>query len=217
MGIGYEMRLVLSGVLNITQLIGVATSLWTMDRFGRRPLIHWGSAGMCICHVIIAVLVGLYYGNWENHTDKGWVAVAFLFAYMLIFGATWGPVPWAMPAEVFPSSIRAKGVAWSTMSNWGCNFIIGLMTPPLIQGTRGFGAYTFFAFWCFMSLIWGYFCVPETKGRSLEDMDHVFGDHAAVADRQRRKELLAELRAQTEGAGPTMSDMRAGTTAEKAV
>lgn len=101
MGIEYEMRLVLSGVLNITQLVGVATSLWTMDRFGRRPLIHWGSAGMCICHVIIAVLVGLYYGNWENHTDKGWVAVAFLFLYMLIFGMSWGPVPCMLSGPSF--------------------------------------------------------------------------------------------------------------------
>ncbi|KAF2456132.1 MFS transporter [Lineolata rhizophorae] len=194
MGIDYEMRLVLAGVLNVTQLVGVATSLWTMDKLGRRPLLLFGSAGMTVCHIIIAVLVGLYFDSWGDHKDKGWVSVAFLFAYMLIFGMTWGPVPWAMPSEIFPSSLRAKGVAWSTCSNWLNNFIIGLITPPLIQNTRGFGAYTFFAVWCLVSLLWAYFMVPETKGRSLEDMDQVFGDRAGTGDKIRRKEILNALR-----------------------
>lgn len=94
MGIEYEMRLVLGGVLNCIQLVGVASSLYTMDAWGRRPLLVWGAAGMCVCHTIIAVLVGLYYDSWADHVDKGWVSVAFLFLYMLIFGASWGPVPW---------------------------------------------------------------------------------------------------------------------------
>ncbi|KAG9791602.1 general substrate transporter, partial [Aureobasidium melanogenum] len=194
MGIGYNMRLVLSGVLNVTQLVGVSTSLYTMDKFGRRPLLLLGSIGMTISHIIIAVLVGLYFDTWADHKDKGWVAVAFLFVYMLIFGMTYGPVPWAMPSEIFPSFLRAKGVAWSTCSNWLNNFIIGLITPPLIQNTRGFGAYAFFAVFCALSGIWTWFFVPETKGRSLEDMDRVFGDHAATADRTRRKEILRELK-----------------------
>lgn len=194
MGIEYNMRLVLSGVLNVTQLVGVVTSLYTMDRFGRRPLLLFGSVGMTISHVVIAVLVGLYFDSWGDHKDKGWVAVAFLFLYMLLFGASFGPVPWAMPSEIFPSFLRAKGVAWSTCSNWLNNFIIGLITPPLIQNTRGFGAYTFFAVFCALSGIWTWFCVPETKGRSLEDMDRVFGDRAGTADEARRKDILKEMK-----------------------
>ncbi len=72
-------------------------------------------------------------------------------------------VPWAMPSEIFPSSLRAKGVALATCSNWLNNFIIGLITPPLVVNT-GFGAYTFFAVFCLLSLIWTYFFVPETSG-----------------------------------------------------
>ena len=72
-------------------------------------------------------------------------------------------VPWAMPSEVFPSSLRAKGVALATCSNWLNNFIIGLITPPLVVNT-GFGAYTFFAVFCLLSLIWTAFFVPETSG-----------------------------------------------------
>lgn len=64
----------------------------------------------------------------------------------------------------------------------------------MIQGTRAFGAYTFFAVFCFLSGVWVYFFVPETKGRSLEDMDRVFGDHAAEADVVRRREILRDMR-----------------------
>lgn len=109
MGLDSSMQLIMSGVLNVTQLVGVSTSVWTMDRFGRRPLLLVGSACMTISHVIIAILVGLFSNNWPAHRPQGWVSVAFLFFYMLSFGASWGPVPWAMPSEIFPSSLRAKG------------------------------------------------------------------------------------------------------------
>lgn len=124
LGQNYEMQLLLSGIINCTQLVGVVTSLWTMDRFGRRPLLLTGAGLMFICHLIIAVLVGKFGGRWANYAVEGWVAVAFLFFYMFSFGATWGPVPWALPSEIFPSSLRAKGVALSTCSNWFNNFII---------------------------------------------------------------------------------------------
>lgn len=117
MGLDHNMQLIMSGVLNVTQLIGVLTSLWTLDRFGRRKILMYGSVGMFISHFIIAVLVGLYSQNWPANTDKGWTSVAFLLFYMLAFGASWGPVPWAMPSEIFPSSLRAKGVSISTCSS----------------------------------------------------------------------------------------------------
>lgn len=72
-------------------------------------------------------------------------------------------VPWAMPSELFPSTLRSKGVALATCSNWLNNFIIGLITPPLVINT-GFGAYTFFAVFCLLSLIWTFYFVPETSG-----------------------------------------------------
>lgn len=83
MGQDYDMQLILSGILNVTQLVGVASSIWTMDRFGRRPLLLWGSIAMCISHVIIAALVGMFDQNWPAHRGPGWAAVAFLFVYML--------------------------------------------------------------------------------------------------------------------------------------
>ncbi|KAF5596645.1 monosaccharide transporter [Fusarium subglutinans] len=192
MGLDFDMQLIMSGVLNVTQLIGVLSSLWTMDRFGRRGILLWGSFLMFVPHLIIAVLVGKFSNDWPSHTAEGWTSVAFLLFYMLAFGASWGPVPWAMPAEVFPSSLRAKGVAISTCSNWINNFIIGLITPPLVRET-GFGAYVFFAVFCLLSFVWVWFSVPETNGKSLEEMDSVFKDRTGVADIATKDRILAEV------------------------
>lgn len=128
---------------------------------------------------------------------------------MLSFGGSWGPVPWALPSEIFPSSLRAKGVALSTCSNWLNNFIIvswrmmsmwasadilpqGLTTPPLVQNT-GFGAYTFFAVFCLLSLIWTFYFVPETRGRTLEQMDHIFKDVASEQEETRRRNIELDI------------------------
>ncbi|UPK93723.1 hypothetical protein LCI18_004658 [Fusarium solani-melongenae] len=192
MGLDFDMQLTMSGVLNVTQLIGVLTSLWTLDRFGRRSILLLGSVLMLIAHVIIAALVGQFSDNWPNHKAEGWTSVAFLLFYMLAFGASWGPVPWAMPSEVFPSSLRAKGVAISTCSNWINNFIIGLITPPLVRET-GFGAYVFFAVFCLLSFIWVWFSVPETNGKTLEEMDQVFNDRSGVEDVSKKDRILREV------------------------
>ena len=92
MGLNPNMQLIMSGVLNCTQLVGVLSSIWTMDTVGRRPLLLWGSVFMTISHVVIASLVGKFSGSWPTHHTEGWVSVAFLLAYMLAFGASWGPV-----------------------------------------------------------------------------------------------------------------------------
>ncbi|KAK1468037.1 hypothetical protein CCUS01_06741 [Colletotrichum cuscutae] len=192
MGLGHNMQLIMSGVLNCVQFVGVIPSLWTMDRFGRRSLLLTGAVGMTISQAVIAILVGLYSNDWPSHTTQGWVSVAFLLMYMFVFGATWGPVPWALPSEVFPSSLRAKGVAISTCSNWINNFIIGLVTPPLVQGT-GFGAYVFFAAFCLLAFVWVWFCVPETNGKTLEQMDEVFGDRTGLDDVAKKNQIFREV------------------------
>ncbi|KAI5361175.1 Putative major facilitator, sugar transporter, major facilitator superfamily [Septoria linicola] len=196
-GLDFSMQLIMSGVLNIMQLVGVTSSLWTMDKLGRRPLLLIGSALMFISHLVISVLVGLYSDDWPSYRAQGWACVAMLLFYMIAFGASWGPVPWAMPSEVFPSSLRAKGVALSTCSNWLNNFIIGLITPPLVQHT-GYGAYVFFAVFCALSFVWTFFFVPETKGKTLEQMDGVFGDLSSAAENQRRERIERDIVARSE-------------------
>ena len=192
MGLDYEMQLTMSGVLNICQLVACLYSLWAMDHHGRRKLLLAGGIGVFLCHLIIAVLVGKFDGKWDSNQSASWASVSFLLIFMLAFGASWGPVPWAMPAEIFPTSLRAKGCAYGTMSIWLNNFIIGLITPPLVQNT-GYGAFVFFAAFSALSLVWVYFCVPETSGRTLEQMDLVFKDRSTQAEKDRKAAIEADL------------------------
>lgn len=89
MGLEYNMQLIMSGVLNCVQLIGVASSLWSMDRIGRRPLLLWGSLVMFVSHLIISILVGKYSHDWPSYRPEGWASVAMLLVYMIGFGASW--------------------------------------------------------------------------------------------------------------------------------
>ena len=209
-GLDYEIQLTMSGVLNCCQAIACLWSLWGMDRFGRRKLLLAGGVCMFSSHFIIAVLVGKYNGRWSNNQAAAWTTVAFLLFYMLTFGATRGPIPWAMLIEIFPFSLRAKGCAFSTMSIWGNNFIIvsissyratayfianndqGLITPPMIQNI-GFGTYVFFAVFCALALVWVWFFVPETNGRTLEQMDSVFKDNSNQEELERRQRIEREM------------------------
>lgn len=68
----------------------------------------------------------------------------------------------------------------------------GLITPPLVQNT-GFGAYTFFAVFCLLALVWTFVFVPETKGRTLEQMDHVFKDNSSESEQARRHAIEVEV------------------------
>jgi MFS family permease len=88
MGLEYNMQLIMSGVLNCVQLVGVASSLWTMDRIGRRPLLLWGSLIMFLSHLIISVLVAKFSYDWPSFRPEGWASVAMLLVYMLGFGAS---------------------------------------------------------------------------------------------------------------------------------
>lgn len=193
MGLAYNTQLIMSGVLNLMQLAGVVTSFWSMDRLGRRPLLVYGALSMTLCHAVVAVLVGKYDRSWAQHGFAGWVSVVALLIYMIVFGASWGPVPWAMPSEIFPVSLRAKGVAISTCSNWLNNFIVGLITPELVRRT-GYGAYIFFMVFCGLGAFWVWLFVPETMGRGLEEMDDVFNDSTGVHDEALRAQIRAELR-----------------------
>jgi MFS family permease len=89
MGLEYNMQLIMSGVLNCVQLVGVISSLWTMDAIGRRPLLLWGSAVMFLSHLVISILVGKFSHDWAAYRPEGWASVVMLLVYMLAFGASW--------------------------------------------------------------------------------------------------------------------------------
>ena len=148
---------------------------------------------MGVPYIVIAALYGMYSHDWPAHPAGGWAAVAMAYVFILTYGVSYSPLGWALPPEVFSTSQRSKGVALSTATVWLCNFIVGVITPSMIS-EAGFGTYIFFACFCLLSGVWAYFLVPETKGRTLEELDEVFGDGSAKEEHEIMRQATMEAR-----------------------
>ncbi|OWT41149.1 monosaccharide transporter [Cryptococcus neoformans] len=192
LGLDYEMQLDMSGVLNISQMVATIVAFFVLDRVGRKPPLIFGSVCNTICHVIVAVIMAKFSHDWVKYHNEAWVAVAFILIFMFTFGVGWSPVPWAMPAEVHSSSRRAKGVAITTCACWLCNFIIGLITPPMLQNIK-YGTFLFFGVFSLLSGIWVWFFCPEPMGKTLEQMDEIFCSNTAHEDNLIKAEIQAAI------------------------
>lgn len=106
---------------------------------------------------------------------------AFVMLYNIVYGFTWGPMPWLLPAEIFPLRGRSKGMALATTSNWIFNFIIGMVAPDAFAGIHGY-FYLVIAGFCLFSAGLSYFYYVETAGHTLEEIAVAFGDRAFEDD-----------------------------------
>jgi len=162
-----QKSLIMGGVNMIVYSIFATASWFLIEKAGRRKLFLWGTVGQMVSMVLtFACLI-----PGTKSAAKG--AAAGLFLYIASFGATWLPLPWLYPAEINPLRTRGKANAVSTINNWLFNFTVVMITPVLIQRI-GWGTYLFFGALnaCFIPII--YFFYPETKNRSLEEIDIIF-------------------------------------------
>ncbi|OJD13583.1 hypothetical protein AJ78_05976 [Emergomyces pasteurianus Ep9510] len=159
----------------ITTLVNVCStpiSFWTIEKFGRRPLLIWGAVGMFTCEFIVAIMGVSGKGN-DNVTKA---MIAFICIYIFFFASTWGPGAWVVIGEIFPLPMRSRGVGLSTASNWLWNCIIAVITPYLVGTDKGNLKTNVFWLWgslCVCCFIYAYFLVPETKGLTLEQVDRM--------------------------------------------
>ncbi|OBT45487.1 hypothetical protein VE00_05050 [Pseudogymnoascus sp. WSF 3629] len=102
---------------------------------------------------------------------------SFVVIYNALYGATWGPMPWLLPAEIFPLRARSKGMALATFSNWVFNFIIGMSSPDAFAGIHGY-YYVVIAGFCLCSVALAKFYYVETANHTLEEVAVAFGDKA---------------------------------------
>ncbi|KAJ5172091.1 hypothetical protein N7492_004684 [Penicillium capsulatum] len=177
-----EMSKILSGVFNIIQMVAAIVCFLVIEKVGRRPLAIWGGFGMSATYIIIAVLSALYGKSWTSHAAAGWGCVAMAFLFIGIYGLSYAPLGWALPSEVFSTTTRSKGVALSTCMIWLADFVVGISTPSMLSNIT-YGTYIFFAAMCFLAGLWAFFLLPETSGKTLEELDEVFGDTSGQDER----------------------------------
>ncbi|UPK91066.1 hypothetical protein LCI18_002001 [Fusarium solani-melongenae] len=187
-----NMALILSGMVNICQLVaGIPTFLY-LDKVGRRKLAIYGGIAMAVPHIIMAGVVGKFNNKWDSNQGMGWFGVALIYTYVLCYACSYGPLAWTLPAEVFPSSKRAKGVGAATSMIWLANFIIGVVVPEMVIKI-GWGTYLFFGVFCTLAAIFSFFLVPETSGKSLEQISELFGDNHIVEEEAIRVRIQQEV------------------------
>lgn len=189
---GNTVNLMVAGGVNIVQFLAVLPAILYIDRWGRKPLLRIGSSMMAVSHLSIALLIFEFGGEWDDHGTAAWVAVSCVYLFTAAYGVSFGPVGWVLPNEVFPLSMRGKGAALSTASNWFNNFLIGLITPPLMESSP---ALTFGVFGsaCFFAYLWATYVVPETANVPLEAIDELFRSPASQDDILVKKQVEREL------------------------
>ncbi|KAL2005099.1 hypothetical protein VTN00DRAFT_2949 [Thermoascus crustaceus] len=186
---GNTTSLLATGVVGILEFVFTIPAVLWVDNVGRKKILLAGAIGMAACHFIVAGISGSYHGDWDNHRAAGWVAVAFVWIFSANFGYSWGPVAWILISEIYPLSMRAKGVSIGGSSNWLNNFAVGISTSPFLHASD-FGAFIFFGCITTIGALYVYFLVPETKGRTLEEMDELFGATGMAAEDAKLKERI---------------------------
>ena len=187
------MSLLSTGVVGIVMLVATLPAIAYIDKLGRKPVLTAGAIAMAVCHFIIAVIFAKNEDQWPTHKAAGWAAVVMVWLFVAHFGWSWGPCAWIVVAEVWPLSTRAYGIALGASSNWMNNFIVGQVTPDMLESMR-WGTFLFFGVIITIGAGFIWFYVPETKNLTLEEMDVLFGSSGvAAADRERMEQINEEI------------------------
>ncbi|XP_068626589.1 facilitated trehalose transporter Tret1-like [Battus philenor] len=158
---------VIIGIVNFMSTF-IATVL--IDRLGRKILLYISSVSM----IVTLVTLGSYYylqNVGVDVTAYGWLPLACLIIYVLGFSIGFGPIPWLMLGEILPSKIRGTAASLATGFNWTCTFIVTKTFPNIIVAIYMHGTVWLFSVICLIGLFFVIFFVPETRGKSLEEIE----------------------------------------------
>lgn len=168
------MQTIIVGIVNLTFTV---VAILTVDKFGRKPLMVIGSVGMAVS--MLALGFTFYLGGSELSQSGSMAALIFMLLYTAAFAMSWGPVCWVLLAEIFPNSIRGAmsiAVAAQWIANWIVSFTFPMMNDNVwltSQFNHGF-SYWIYGVMGILSAIFVWRLVPETKGKTLEEMEKLW-------------------------------------------
>lgn len=168
-GVQVEVALLWTILMGGVMVLFTVVAIKTVDRLGRRPLMLTGAAGMGACLLATGLAFHL-------HRTGAWTLV-FILGYIAFFSISVGPVTWVILSEIFPTRIRGRAMGIATFLLWAANYVVSQTFPIMDENERLVAAFNHgFPFW-----VYGIFCavlfafvwrfVPETKGRTLEDIE----------------------------------------------
>ncbi|KAA8648406.1 hypothetical protein EYZ11_000339 [Aspergillus tanneri] len=188
-------------ITNIVNVVSTIPGLYLIETWGRRPLLIFGAVGMGVSQLIVAIM-----GTAASSEVANKVLIAFVCFFIFFFACSFGPSAWVVTGELFPLKARAKCLSITTATNWLLNWGIAYATPYMVNagpGNADLQSKVFFIWgsFCFAAAVFVYFCVYETKGLSLEQVDELYSK-VSVAWRSARfqpSEHYAESWNESEG------------------
>ena len=167
MGAAKDASMLQTIVMGLINVIFTVVAILTVDKWGRKPLLITGSIGMAIGMFAIATL---------SYFDVvGISTLVFIIIYTASFMMSWGPICWVLISEIFPNKIRGQAVAIAVAAQWAANFLISSTYPSMMEFSGAF-TYGFYGAMAVISALFVWKMVPETKGKTLEQMDTLFSD-----------------------------------------
>ncbi|GAA5845743.1 hypothetical protein JCM11251_007295 [Rhodosporidiobolus azoricus] len=181
--VGIEDTSLYTGIYGVLKAAAsIVFFIFLVDTVGRRLPLIIGAIGSGLAMLYVTVYLGVADPAGQavvSHSTKmgGNAAIAFLFIFAIFYCCGWNGLAWVICAEIYPTRIRAICAAWTAAWQWVFQFIIARETPDMAanMGHAGWGMFLMFTLFNLASAVFTYFFIPETKGRSLEEMDVLFG------------------------------------------
>ncbi|XP_053692157.1 facilitated trehalose transporter Tret1-like [Sabethes cyaneus] len=160
-------------IIGAMQVFGTLVSSVIVDRAGRRVLLMVSGGAM----MVSALAFGIYLLLLESDGDVasqvaqlGWIPVAALCVYVTLFSVGLGPVPWLMLGEIFASDVKGPASALANMTSFGLSFVLSRLFPLAWDSIGGGPTFIIFAGFCLLAVVFVVLVVPETKGKSLGEV-----------------------------------------------
>lgn len=164
MGFDNPMKLtVFNGVLNLGF---TCVAIFTVEKLGRKPLLIAGSLGMALGAIGVAFTFGV--------AELKLLCMISIMLYSVSFMYSWGPICWVLIAEVFPNTIRGAAVAIAVAFQWIFNWIVSTSFVPMANSMGYMFTYSLYGVVCILAAVFVWRLVPETKGKTLEDMNRLW-------------------------------------------
>ncbi|XP_016321315.1 solute carrier family 2, facilitated glucose transporter member 8-like isoform X2 [Sinocyclocheilus anshuiensis] len=191
----FESSDVATVIVAATQVVFTAIAAIIMDKAGRKALLILSGVTMCVSEAVF----GVYFKLTVKHnnsslmsvltdaqgslaeqppTDLAWLAVGCMGLFIAGFALGWGPTPWLVMSEIFPTRVRGLGSALCVLTSWTCAFIVTKTFQNLMDAITSAGTFWMFSGLCALNVIFTAIFVPETKGKTLEEIQACFkGTH----------------------------------------
>ncbi|OJE26528.1 D-xylose transporter XylE [Bacillus pacificus] len=165
MGAAKDSSMMQTIIMGLVNVIFTVIAILTVDRWGRKPLLIVGSIGMAIGMFGVASMA------FANIIGIG--TLIFIIVYTASFMMSWGPICWVLISEIFPNKIRGQAVAIAVAAQWAANYFISSTYPMMMEYSGGL-TYSFYGLMSVLSALFVWKLVPETKGKTLEQMENTW-------------------------------------------